>query len=353
MGTDFNSLATRTGEWLRGNGPESDIVVSSRIRLARNLTTYPFTSRATPAQKRELEAILSERVIKADLSPGALYLNLNELSGIERMLLVERHLISRELCGGEGDRGVAFTADEVISVMINEEDHLRIQAMRSGYQIEETWRLINEVDNKLERVLQYAFSTRLGYLTACPTNVGTGMRLSVMLHLPALVSTRHLEKVVNAVAKLNLVVRGLYGEGTQASGDFYQISNQVTLGKSERDIIQSLEDVLPRVLEYERKAREGLLTDNRKKVEDRVWRAVGLLRTARFISSEETMHLLSQLRMGVNMGLVTSMDVKTINEILVQTLPAHLQKMYGRELDSEERNIVRADFIRARMAKVT
>jgi protein arginine kinase len=178
------------------------------------------------------------------------------------------------------------------------------------------------------------------------------MRLSVMLHLPALVSTRHLEKVVNAVAKLNLVVRGLYGEGTQASGDFYQVSNQVTLGKSEREVIQSMEDVIPRVLEYERKAREGLLTDNRKKVEDRVWRAVGILRTARFISSEETMHLLSQVRMGVNMGLITSIDLKTINEILIQTLPAHLQKMNGRDLDSEERNIVRAEFIRARMAKV-
>ena len=353
MKTDLNNLAARTGEWLRGGGAENDIVVSSRIRLARNLTSYPFTSRATAEQRGELEAILSERIMKVDIAEGAAYLNLNELSPIERMLLVERHLISRELSAAEGDRGVAFTPDEVISIMVNEEDHLRIQVMRCGYELEDTWRIVNEVDNKLEHVLQFAFSTKLGYLTACPTNVGSGMRLSVMLHLPALVSTRHLEKVVNAVAKLNLVVRGLYGEGTQASGDFYQISNQVTLGKSERDIIQSMQDVIPRVLEYERKAREGLLTDNRKKVEDRVWRAVGILRMARFITSEETMHLLSQVRMGVNMGLVTSIDLKTINEILIQTLPAHLQKMNGRDLDSEERNIVRADFIRARMAKVS
>ena len=352
MKTDLNNLATRTGEWLKGGGAESDIVVSSRIRLARNLTNYPFTTRATAEQKGELEVVPSERIMKAQIGEGTFYVNLNELSPIERMLLVERHLISRELSASEGDRGVAFTVNEVIAIMVNEEDHLRIQVLRSGYELEDTWRIINDVDDKLERVVQYAFSTRLGYLTACPTNVGTGMRLSVMLHLPALVSTRHLEKVVNAVAKLNLVVRGLYGEGTQASGDFYQISNQVTLGKSERDIIQSMQDVIPRVLEYERKAREGLLTDNRKKVEDRVWRAVGILRTARFISSEETMHLLSQVRMGVNMGLVTSIDLKTINEILIQSLPAHLQKTQGRDLDSEERNIVRADFIRARMAKV-
>jgi protein arginine kinase len=352
MKTDLSSLAGRTGEWLKGAGADSDIVVSSRIRLARNLTHYPFTTRATPEQKRELEGLLSERVMKTRLEPEPVYLNVNEVDSVDRMLLVERHLISRELAGGEGDRSVVFTADEVISIMINEEDHLRIQVVRSGYDLDGAWRIINEVDSRLEGVVQYAFSTRLGYLTACPTNVGTGMRLSVMLHLPALVSTRHLEKVVNAVAKLNLVVRGLYGEGTQASGDFYQISNQVTLGRSEPDIIQSLESVIPRVLEYERKAREGLLNDNRKKVEDRVWRAVGILRTARFISSEETMHLLSQVRMGVNMGLVKTLDVRTINEILVQTLPAHLQKMHGRGLDSEERNVVRADYIRARMAKV-
>jgi protein arginine kinase len=352
MKTDLNNLSSQTGEWLRGTGSESDIVVSSRIRLARNLAHYPFAARANADQKRDLEAFLRERILKTSVNSGALYLNVNGLSAVDRMLLVERHLISRELAGLEGERGVAFTSDEVISIMVNEEDHLRIQVMRSGYELEDAWRIINDVDDKLDKVLQYAFSPRLGYLTACPTNVGTGMRLSVMLHLPALVSTRHLEKVVNAVAKLNLVVRGLYGEGTQASGDFYQISNQVTLGKSERDIIQSIEDVIPRVLEYERKAREGLLNENRKKVEDRVWRAVGILRTARFISSEETMHLLSQVRMGVNMGLVNTIDLKTINEILIQTLPAHLQKMNGRELDPEERNIVRADYIRSRMAKV-
>ena len=346
----ISRLATRAGEWLRGAGRDADIVVSSRIRLARNVADFPFVGKASAPQRRELEELLRGRVMAAHLAEDMFYLSLTDLPAVDRLFLVERHLISREHASSDGDRGVAFGDNEAISIMVNEEDHLRMQAIQSGFELDRAWETLNQIDDTLEKGLNYAFSSKFGYLTACPTNVGTGMRVSVMLHLPALVSTRHLDKVVNAVAKINLVVRGLYGEGTEASGDFYQISNQVTLGKSERDIIDSVLNAIPRIITYERKARESLMAENRKQLEDRVWRACGILNMARCISSEEALHLLSQVRMGTNLGLLPDVDLKTVNELFVLTLPAHLQKLTGREIGPEERNIVRADFIRERLS---
>ena len=211
--------------------------------------------------------------------------SLPPLSTVDRQFLVERHLISREHAYGKGQRGVCIGAKETISIMVNEEDHLRIQGLRSGLQVRETWEQVDDLDTRLEKVLEYAFSPQFGYLTVCPTNVGTGMRVSVMLHLPALVMTRQIDKVFQAVQKISLAVRGLYGEGTQASGDFYQISNQGTLGKTERDILQNIERVIPKIIEFERTVREGLLKDKREVIEDKVWRAYGMLQTARTINS--------------------------------------------------------------------
>ena len=351
MQTD--NLSDHTGEWLRGAGPESDIVLSSRARLARNLSQYPFTSRASDEQKRELEAFLKRKVMAASLTPDMRYVNLEHIPSVDRLLLVERHLISREHAAAEGARGVAFGRRETISLMVNEEDHLRIQVIASGLQLKEAWHDIDTVDRTLEKELNYAFSTRFGYLPACPTNVGTGLRASVMLHLPALAMTRQIEKVFNAVSKLNLAVRGLYGEGTQASGDLYQISNQITLGHTEEDIVERVSSVIPKISDYERRAREALLNENREKLQDRVSRSYSLLRSAYVISSEETMHLLSQVRMGVNLRLLEDVPIKTINELFVLALPAHLQKLEGTDLDSEQRNVVRARFLRERLATHT
>jgi protein arginine kinase len=233
--------------------------------------------------------------------------------------------------------------------MVNEEDHLRIQAIRSGFELKDTWRTIDEIDTILEKRLNYAYSSRFGYLTACPTNVGTGMRASVMLHLPALGMTKHIEKVYNAVSKLGLVVRGLYGEGTQVSGDLYQISNQFSLGKAETEILEIIEGVIPRITSYERMARRALLAENKAQLEDRIWRSYGMLKVARMISSEEIMHLLSQVRMGVNLGLISDVEIKTLNELFILTLPGHLQKLEGKELDSTQRNIIRASLTRKRL----
>src|SRR5215471_18671536 len=274
---NLETLTHSSGEWLRGGGPESDIVISSRVRLARNLAAFPFTNRASAHQKAEVESLLRERIGKLEVDPRLSYINVPGLSALDRQFLVERQLISRELASAEGPRGVALGPQETVSLMVNEEDHLRLQVMRSGFTLDEAWQEIDRVDDLLEQRVTYAFSDEFGYLTACPTNVGTGMRASVMLHLPALVLTKQIEKVFRALQKINLAVRGLYGEGSRASGHFYQISNQVTLGKAETQILNDIHAVIPQIIAYERQARQSWQRDNRQGLQDKIARAYGTL----------------------------------------------------------------------------
>jgi protein arginine kinase len=346
---NLDDLTRTSGEWLRGTGPESDIVMCSRIRLARNLNDFPFINRASRLERAEIESVVRGsliRVTDADLS----FLDVNNLSKLDRLFLVERQLISRELDNAEGPRGVAIAPHENVSIMINEEDHLRIQVMLSGLSLQDVWDRITKIDDQLEEKLSYAFSSQLGYLTACPTNVGTGIRVGVMLHLPALVQTKQIDKVFRALQKINLAVRGLYGEGTQAFGDFYQISNQQTLGKSEQELIRNLSEVVPQIIEYERKARQQLVNERRQHLHDQVSRAYGVLKTAHTISSEETMHLLSSVRMGINLGLIDDLEIPTVNELFIHTQPAHLQKIQGAPLEVDERNVARASYLRSRLS---
>ncbi len=350
---NLDSLMNHPGEWLRGTGPESDIVISSRIRLARNLSSFPFSSRASAHQKAEIEVLLRDRLGKLDFAPGLDYVHVPGLTPLDRQLLVERQLISRELANTEGPRGVALAPQETVSVMINEEDHLRLQVMRSGFALDEAWQDIDRLDDAIEGRANYAFSEEFGYLTACPTNVGTGMRASVMLHLPALVLTKQIEKVFRALQKINLAVRGLYGEGSRASGDFYQISNQVTLGKSETTILTDIREVIPQIITYERQARATLTRESREALHDAVSRAFGTLRSATMMTSEETMDLLSKVRLGVNLGLLEEkITIPTVNELFLQTQPAHLQKLMGAALDGEERNSARARYLRSRLREM-
>jgi len=342
----LDDLVQKCGEWLRGKGPESDIVISSRVRLARNLAKFPFISRATENDKTEIESTLREAVTSIKLPSNVAYVSVEGLARLDRQFLVERQLISREHAEGDGARGVAIDPGEQFAVMINEEDHLRIQVMHSGLDLEGAWSQINEVDDAIESQVRYAYSNQLGYLTACPTNVGTGLRVSVMLHLPALVMTKQIEKVFRSLQKINLAVRGLYGEGSQAMGDFYQISNQITLGKSEEELIKQVTDVVPVLLNYERQARDFLINESKTTLHDRVSRAYGTLRNAQTISSEETMHLLSSVRMGVNLGLISDLEIPTVNKLFIHTQPAHLQKISGHELDTAERNVARASYLR-------
>ncbi|MGD0655213.1 MAG: protein arginine kinase [Thermoguttaceae bacterium] len=348
---ELNDLTQSTGEWLRGDGPESDIVISSRVRLARNLADYPFMNRATPQDRLNIEKMLHDRIFEVVSQNDILYFDMEGLEKVDRQFLVERHLVSREHAEGQGARAVVIDTHEKYSLMINEEDHLRMQVMQSGLNLQNVWEQINRLDDLIEEKVTYAFHDSLGYLTACPTNVGTGLRVSVMLHLPALVITRQIEKVFRSLQKISLAVRGLYGEGSQAMGDFYQISNQITLGRSETDLIQQVGDIVPVIIDYERQAREFLIKESHENLHDRVSRAFGILRTAQTISSEETMHLLSSVRMGVNLGLIRDVGIPAVNELFLRTQPAHLQKLTGGELDSADRNIERARYLRRYLNK--
>ena len=355
----LSDLTQQAGEWLRGSGPMSEVVISSRIRLARNVSGFPFLAKSSRGQRQAVERRVRDTILSPALAAPVghtgpvLYVDLESAPEIDRTLLVERHLISKPHAAAEGARGVAVGGDETVSIMVNEEDHLRIQVLRSGLQLEETWQQINAIDDALEANLDFAFHPRFGYLTACPTNVGTGIRVSVMLHLPALKLTGEIEKVFRAAKDLRLAVRGLYGEGTEATGDFYQISNQTTLGKGEDEIIEDFKKtVIPKIIDYEHQARRTLVNDRTVALDDKVQRALGILRSARLIASEETLFLLSHLRMGVNLGRVKGIDVRTLNELFLMTQPAHLQRLHGKKLEGDARRAVRAEYIRHRLGGV-
>ena len=347
---NLSHLVNQAGEWLRGRGPMSDVVISSRIRLARNLAGFPFLGRADMPQRQEIQRLISDAIKQTQADAKLFFVDIENADEIDRQVLVERHLISRQHADSEGSRGVAVSPPETISMMINEEDHLRIQVYRSGFQLDEAWDETNRIDDALAGELEFAFHSQFGYLTACPTNVGTGIRVSVMLHLPALKMTGEIERVFRAAKDMRLAVRGLYGENTEAAGDFYQISNQSTLGKSELEFIDEFKhEVIPRIIEYETHARNVLVKEKASVLDDKVYRALGLLGSARVMSSEETLFLLSHLRMGIQLGRISGIDMDTINELFIRTQPAHLQKLEGRPLDGEERSVARAEYVRRRI----
>lgn len=332
-----------------GGGPHAGIAVTTRVRLARNLVGRKFPTHPDQSERRD---VLDEvKAAIASLPDGKDYIwcELDEQLPLDRRLLMERHLISRELADGAGPRAVAFNPAQSLAVMVNEEDHLRMQCLLSGLSVQEAYERVNRLDDQLSERLEFAFSPVYGYLTSCPTNVGTGLRVSVMLHLPALVMTRHIEKVFRAVYEMRMAVRGFYGEGTEAFGELYQISNQITCGRSETDIIDDMEAVISSIIEYEEKARAELATSERSQLEDRVWRSWGLLRNARLMSSEEAMRHLSSLRLGIVMGVFDTIDLHELQRLFLYSQPAHLQRMEGKELESTARDIVRADYLRKQL----
>ncbi len=346
----IDDLTKTTGEWLRGVGPMADVVISSRIRLARNLAEHTFLATAGESERTEIYRCLVHEITSASNGADCLVIDLNEIGPIDQGVLVERHLISRQHAAGEGSRGVTVSPGETRALMINEEDHLRIQGLRSGLQLEAIWEDVNEVDDMLASKVAFAFDKQLGYLTACPTNVGTGIRVSVMLHLPALRLTKEIERVARAARDLHLAVRGLHGEGTEAIGDLYQVSNQTTLGKTEEAVINTFSGtIIPKIVEYERTARESLARQHASRVDDQIWRAYGVLRHARRIGTSETHALLSPIRMGIHMGRFPEFDIPLLNELFLYAQPAHLQKLHGGPLEDGARSIARADYLRGRL----
>lgn len=348
-----DSFLTQSGEWLKGTGPDADVVVSSRVRLARNLSTFKFLTSASPAERREIESHIHERLDRAELPKATSYFPLHKIAALDKQILLERHLISSDHANAQAERGVAVSADETLSIMVCEEDHLRIQALRSGLNLDDAWKEIEAADRGLSQVLPYAFHPQFGYLTCCPTNVGTGMRVSVMMHLPAAAFSKQMEKFLQSLARLNYAVRGFYGEGTQPIGDLFQVSNQVTLGKSEGEILEEMKRIIPELIGWERTWRRKLLEDQPNKLKDKVWRAFGILRHAYTITSEETLELVSALRLGSTIGIIEGVKPELINEIFIFSQPAHLQKSASRVLEPSERDALRASYIRQRLRSVS
>jgi protein arginine kinase len=345
----FNDMIKETGAWLKGTGADADIVISSRIRLARNLSNFPFPHRASAKHREKVAAAVLQAVTDCRAFANSLVLGIEEMTPIDKQFLAERHIISLEFAQCGESAKVIIDEKETMSLMVNEEDHLRLQAIQPGLQLMDAWKLVDEVDTELSRRIRFAYSRDWGYLTACPTNTGTGMRASLMLHLPCLVISKQIDKILQVITKFGRVARGLYGEGTEPSGDFFQISNQITLGRSEEDLIDNIERIGKQVVGHEQKARKFLLTKNRTELEDRIFRAYGILRNARTVSSAETLDLLSNLRLGTELGMIPNVDRKLLNELLMLIQPAHLQKTEGTELSPGERDIKRADLIRRKL----
>ena len=329
------------------------IVLMTRVRLARNLAGHPFPGWAKPAQRGEVFATCRAAVAAIPQMKRGCNVAIADLSDLERQILVERHLISRELSGTKSGGGVVISKDQAVSVMMNEEDHLRIQVLRSGFNLKKAWSTINELDSALEESLDFAFSPTLGYLTACPTNLGTGMRASAMMHLPALVISNQMEKVVRAVNQLGMVVRGLFGEGSDASGSIFQISNQTTLGESEEDIIKRLGSVLQSIVEHEVNARAKLLEADPGKLLDKVGRAYGILQNSHLLSSSEAMNLLSLIRLGVDLGAFPDGNRSVIDRLFIEAQPGHLQHAQKGEFEPGQRDVLRAARLRSEFANFT
>lgn len=345
-------LAKPVLSWMKPTGSESDVVLSSRIRLARNLCGIPFPNRADAKQLAEVVSQAQTAISELQKSGGQYdSIKLDSLTPLDRFILVERHITSPHHVQDPNERSIILRDDAAVSILINEEDHIRIQCMRPGLDLMKAYACANTIDDALESVLDLAYNEQLGYLTSCPTNIGTGLRASVMLHLPGLVLTKQIQRMVTAATQLGMAVRGIYGEGTEASGNIFQLSNQLTLGYSEQEIVDNLTSVARQVVEQERNARGTLLMEAGNSLKDRIWRAYGVLRFARSMSGQEAVNLLSEVRLGVDLGILDNIEPQIFNELLVAIRPHYLVKQYGKpEFDSAARDQLRASVIRDKLA---
>jgi protein arginine kinase len=345
--TDDPTKVRSLGPWLDPSAPDGDVVISSRVRIARNLSGFPFPKRASDPQRHEVIEAVRRAPWPDEIARGLIWVGMRDSSPHERELLVERHLVSRQFAQSDTPRAVAVSSDESLSVMVNEEDHMRLQVLLPGFRLGEAFDRVELLETSLEENLDLAFHSRWGYLTACPTNLGCGIRLSVMLHLPALRITNEIERVRRAAKDLHLAVRGFCGEGSESAGDFYQVSNQVTLGVSERELLEEFcQRIVPEVVEYERSSRTLLAERNSVLLDDRVFRALGILRSARMLGLEESMKLLSRLRMGSCLGRLDAVSLETVNRLFLMVQPAHLRTVAGLQLDDDQLREARATMVR-------
>ncbi|HHY81205.1 MAG TPA: protein arginine kinase [Clostridiales bacterium] len=332
--------------WINEKGPLRDVVISSRIRLARNLANYPFPPVMKPQHAAEIAENIRNSVIGRRSSQGLSFMFIRDVPIVERQILVEKHLASQDLMQNYEVSALIMDKDEKITIMINEEDHIRMQCILPGFQLNQSWDILNSVDDMLESQVEYAFHDELGYLTSCPTNVGTGMRSSVMMHLPALTLNQQMNAILQTISKIGLTARGIYGEGSEALGSIYQISNQITLGLSEEEIINNLTIACRQIIDKERMARKALWDANGIQFEDALWRAYGILLNARVLELKEFMALLSQVRLGVSLGLIPKLTLEDMDYLMTIGQPGGVTRKAGRMIDGNEIDIARANVIR-------
>ena len=346
----FEEMAQKTAGWLKDAGEESSVVLSTRIRLARNIAGFKFPTSADMETREKLLEYFDSAVGKSEFLRKGTFYRTKGLDRTNSSFLVERHLISPTMLDNLDGAGVFIAPSEKVSIMVNEEDHLRIQAITTGLEMDRTMELAAQFDNEVGRLLEYDYDSDFGFLTACPTNVGTGLRASVLIHLPGLVLTREIENIIRKVTKMGLAVRGFYGEGTDVMGNLFQVSNQTTLGQSESDILEAIERVTRIIINDEAAARNRLEEEAYDHICDKIWRAYGILKHARVLSSEEVMNLLSAVRLGLAINVIKTLSIETINDILLLSQPAHLMKYYGEDMDADRRDIVRAEMVREKLA---
>ena len=350
MSFDFALLAEASAPWLAADGEFSDNVISSRIRLARNLARTPYPSISNSNQQAEVLDTLEQFLGSLGEFSNGHFIRARDLEPTDRQLLVERHLTSPDFMRDNADLGLFVSAEERVSITVNEEDHLRIQTLDSGLSLQAAWKRADSAVTVLDGKLKFDFDREFGYLTACPTNVGTGLRASVLVHLPALVLTREIESFLNRLSKLGFVARGFYGEGTDVQGNLFQVSNQTTLGQTEDEIVNGLENIVKQLVDQELEAEKTLGRDAKTELEDRVWRAWAIITNARMLNSGEMMNLLSAVRLGIGLGYLPEVPRPVLNELLILTQPAHLQKVARSDLSTEQRDARRADLFRQRLA---
>jgi len=339
------------GSWIESKGPEGNIILSSRVRLARNIKGHNFPHVMGVEEAKKVIKECSDSILMGNtvLARDFELIELDKISPIDRMAMVEKHLVSPGLVENPEKSGVLINRDSTVSIMINEEDHIRLQVIYPGLQLNEAYEMANKIDDVIEERIDYAYDKRMGYLTTCPTNMGTGIRASVMIHLPALTMTKNIDGLLNAVNQVGLTIRGIYGEGSNVQGNVYQISNQITLGLSEEEIISNLTAVTKQIIGRERAEMQRLYKTDRISFEDSIWRSIGILKNARKLSSSECMNLISNVRLGIELGIVNDIDTTTLNELMINIQPAMLMKREGSEMNAESRDVKRAQYVREKL----
>lgn len=345
----FEDMAKNLTGWLSGKGDENMVVLSSRVRLARNVAGCIYPSAADSTTREKVVGYFESAVERSDLLSKGNLLRGSDLTPLDRDFLVERHLMSPGFMQDDKSRALFISADEQISIMINEEDHLRIQALSAGLNPDSPFEIAGNYDNEIGRHLEFDYDSDFGFLTACPTNVGTGLRASVLIHLPGLVITKEIDRVISKITKMGVIVRGFYGEGSDVLGNLFQVSNQNTLGVSETETLQMIASVTRSIIAEEAHARERLMSEAPDHISDKIWRAYGILRNARVLTSEEVMNLLSAVRLGIALNVIDRVEISMINEILLLSQPAHLQKYYGKEMSQDQRDVIRAEMVREKL----